>query len=552
MTKSSPKTSLKQKVGLIAFGFIVSCVALEIALRLTGAVFLHLQERRNQAMQGTDDVYTILCLGESTTALGDDDSYPSQLQEILNQSNAKRKYRVINKGVPSITSEYIYEHLEANLKKYQPDMVVTMMGINDHITNQTLDRGLVDQVADFIAQFRVVQFVTAAIPYFRGRVDEEREQGAIDADELMDRGIVTDQQDAPTQMLRQIGQMEQATRAMDELIEQSGHPSASPKALEALKQRKGVGAAQMKLLVYVGRWYTGRGDVNTALGYFRQAVEADPQSVVAYLELARALRRLKQFGPALTVLQQAAAIDQKVPMIYLEMARLYRDGGQAVRSRNMYQFIVDNRIGDHWMYLEAGDVLSKLKDYALAQKAYDLAIEKDPRSSNSYDHLGELFFQQGLLARAEQTYRDGFEYNGHRANMYQGLIRALKSQAKNDEVPELTKQAEYYQNEYVHPYTLHYYRRIAALLKDKGVRHVSMQYPMLDQQSIRHQLSDFDDLVFVENLANFEDELADLEYSELFSDHFAGDFGHCSVRCNRLIAEQLAAGIQHALPAGSE
>ena len=72
-----------------------------------------------------------MCLGESTTAVGGEDAYPYQLQEILNENNMGIRFSVINKGVPGAHTSAIIEQLESNLNKYKPDMVIAMMGIND-------------------------------------------------------------------------------------------------------------------------------------------------------------------------------------------------------------------------------------------------------------------------------------------------------------------------------------------------------------------------------------------------------------------------------------
>ncbi|MDO8602282.1 MAG: tetratricopeptide repeat protein, partial [Candidatus Omnitrophota bacterium] len=50
---------------------------------------------------------------------------------ILNQHDIGIKFSVLDKGIVSTNTAIILSQLEANLDKYQPDMVVTMMGVND-------------------------------------------------------------------------------------------------------------------------------------------------------------------------------------------------------------------------------------------------------------------------------------------------------------------------------------------------------------------------------------------------------------------------------------
>lgn len=125
------KTSLPQKAGLLILGVILAFVILELGLRLGGWVFLGLQEAANRGLVANQKEYRILCLGESTTALGGNDSYPRQLERILNSRQKKVQFKVINKGVPATTTDQILARVPQYLKDYQPQMVIAMIGVND-------------------------------------------------------------------------------------------------------------------------------------------------------------------------------------------------------------------------------------------------------------------------------------------------------------------------------------------------------------------------------------------------------------------------------------
>lgn len=124
-------TALRQKIFLITLGALLFLIFLETGLRLGGFVYLSLQEYRNRTCDRQKQAYRIMCLGESTTAMGGDNSYPSQLEKILNQRNIGIKFSVINRGVSAVTTSYILAHLEENIDKYNPRIVITMMGIGD-------------------------------------------------------------------------------------------------------------------------------------------------------------------------------------------------------------------------------------------------------------------------------------------------------------------------------------------------------------------------------------------------------------------------------------
>ena len=110
------------------FGLILSLVLLEVGLRIGGFLYLTLQEYRNIISVLKRGSFRIMCLGESTTAIGGKDSYPSQLEKILNQRSKKVQFSVFNKAIPGVTTNTLVAQLQKNLKQYNPDMVIVMMG----------------------------------------------------------------------------------------------------------------------------------------------------------------------------------------------------------------------------------------------------------------------------------------------------------------------------------------------------------------------------------------------------------------------------------------
>lgn len=117
--------SVKKKIIWLVAGLIL----LELLLRIGGFAYLTLKEHQNQPTE--KDTYTILCLGESTTADGGINSWPAQLEKILNEKSHGKRFEVINEGIQGADTAFIFSKLQNNLKKYNPHVVITMMGVND-------------------------------------------------------------------------------------------------------------------------------------------------------------------------------------------------------------------------------------------------------------------------------------------------------------------------------------------------------------------------------------------------------------------------------------
>ncbi len=164
------KITIKQKIGLIFLGVFIALVLLEFSLRVGGYVIISMQRAGNKIEDGE---YVILCLGESTTAelLNGQGSWPQELEKILDERSSK-KVKVINGGVIGISITEILMLLNENLEKYNPNIIITMIGINDdETTNPNNDFinfkiGLLLKKTGKMIGFLVGYFLFTTILYF--------------------------------------------------------------------------------------------------------------------------------------------------------------------------------------------------------------------------------------------------------------------------------------------------------------------------------------------------------------------------------------------------
>lgn len=126
-------TSFGQKVLLTAFGIILFLILAEIFFRI-GGWFAYTNQIKSYTHEKNS--IRVLCLGDSSTygiAASDQQkfSYPAQLEKILSAKTKGRRFTVINGGIPSINSSQVLYGLPYTIKRYQPDIIVTMVGMND-------------------------------------------------------------------------------------------------------------------------------------------------------------------------------------------------------------------------------------------------------------------------------------------------------------------------------------------------------------------------------------------------------------------------------------
>ena len=135
-TTGAKKLSLTKKIGLILFGIIMSILILELALQIT-SVALHKIQRISLPWEDAHpDAIRILTVGESTTAklYNGNVSWPIFLERYLN-NNSDKHFIVHNDAIVGTNTLLILSDIERDIQKYKPDVVVTMMGINDGFVN---------------------------------------------------------------------------------------------------------------------------------------------------------------------------------------------------------------------------------------------------------------------------------------------------------------------------------------------------------------------------------------------------------------------------------
>lgn len=129
------KVTLRQKIALIIFGFTFALVGVELFLRIIGAGYLSYRRGFDKdIVESKSSGYKILCLGDSFTfgvGAGRGRDYPSQLENMLNKSKLGKEFEVINRGIGGQNSSELLYYLDRNLEKYNPDLVIVMIGMND-------------------------------------------------------------------------------------------------------------------------------------------------------------------------------------------------------------------------------------------------------------------------------------------------------------------------------------------------------------------------------------------------------------------------------------
>ena len=94
--------------------------------------------------------------------------------------------------------------------------------------------------------------------------------------------------------------------------------------------------------------------------------------------------------------------------------------------------------------------------------------------------------------------------------------------------------------EYYNPITRHNHQRLKEIVTQRGIKLVCVQYPVRSIEPLKKMFKNKKGIIFVDNEMVFKKALKQASYDEYFVDIFAGDFGHCTRKGNRLLAENIA------------
>ena len=346
------KTTIKQKIGLIIFGIILALIILESGMRITGFTILSLQQSENKIIV-KGDVYSILALGESTTA--GRISWPKQLELILNNRSPDIKFKIFNEGIPGTNTAFILSRLEENLDKYNPDMVITMVGVNDYGLNLIYNDTLSTKITFLLEDLRVYKLGKWVLEVLKDKVKD------ID---FKATGFP-------------IGNDKQITKKNDDVYFE------------------------------LGSNYISQGMIEKAEEMHKKAIEINPNYFKAYFELGLIYYKQNKIEKAEEMHKKAIEINPDYDAPYIMLGNIYYKQNKIKKEEEMYKKAIEINPN----YVRAYSRLGRnYINQGMIEKAEDMikkSIEIDPNHDFSYKQLRRIYNRQDISYKEiEKLFRE--------------------------------------------------------------------------------------------------------------------------------------------------
>ena len=217
-----------KRIVLAVIRIILFLFFLEMILWGVGAISLRVQDFQNKSQIKNRSEYLIMCVGDSHTYAGGAESYPSQLQKILDESNLPRKYKVLNKGIPAADTTRILKDFDSWMNEYHPDMVIVMMGLNDGVDQVSFkQQSDIQKLDSFFGNIRIYRLWKGLQKQFtQNKAKDNVQEKSVDQEEI--------RKPVPSQFiklfeyalaLKQQGKLDEATKLFNYLISLDLDPS---------------------------------------------------------------------------------------------------------------------------------------------------------------------------------------------------------------------------------------------------------------------------------------------------------------------------------------
>ncbi len=272
--------------------------------------------------------------------------------------------------------------------------------------------------------------------------------------------------------------------------------------------------------------------------------------IQARAPLSARLRSWRVFKLARSARQALAAaffrprpLADKMPSHFAELGARYLGRGMKEEARIMYE----RALAEDPSAIEWASDLAYLYRLEGRWAQAEAVLLKATQLGNTalYAKLAELYETQGRFDAAEAAYRRAIRLHPENENFRHGLeaLAASRSRAAHGK-PVVEKRSLL--DIAGGPTTVNY-RKIVRMAQAGGALFFAMQYPLRDAAELRRMLEGLPDVIFIDNKDSFRKALNGGSYDDYFIDRFGGNWGHCTERGNRLIAQNAAKAVLEAL-----
>ena len=260
----------------------------------------------------------------------------------------------------------------------------------------------------------------------------------------------------------------------------------------------------------------------------------------ARIDLARKLTAQRRYQKAIDILQEIIESDHNNDHAYLELGITYESGDMDKEAVNMYRKAVAINGRNSFAQYKLGRLLAEMEEFGEAEQRIRIAIEITPSFSEAYPELGYVYLARKEYKKAHDIVSKGLAIDPSNDRALGIVERINNARGGGQDPTEYREKAKVRRGRFYNEMTYNNYQKLTRILAEKEIQLISVQYPVRDVDSLKMILESAKGIIFVDNEKVFKDALKNSSYDEYFTDLFAGDFGHCTEKGNKLLASNVA------------
>jgi tetratricopeptide (TPR) repeat protein len=255
-----------------------------------------------------------------------------------------------------------------------------------------------------------------------------------------------------------------------------------------------------------------------------------------------------EFSLAIESYRRAIQINPNNDTAYTGLGWCYMDqpGGEVVQ---FFKKAIEINPKNIWALDGLGTAYLEKEEFSEAETVFKKAIEVDPKNERAYIGLTDSFHKQRMTLQTEELFRvvelfkQAIELSPDKDVFYRALARLCDDAGEKNLAKEYYGKANVLSIDYYPPLSANNYRMVKDILDKRGIQLVCVQYPIRNIELLKRMFNEQGSIIFIDNEMIFGKAVRKGGYNKYFLDMFGGDFGHCTVEGNMLLAENIANGI---------
>ncbi|MFC1514804.1 tetratricopeptide repeat protein, partial [Candidatus Omnitrophota bacterium] len=174
-------------------------------------------------------------------------------------------------------------------------------------------------------------------------------------------------------------------------------------------------------IISLGKRYAAQGQFDQARKIFERSIEVAPDYHQGYFWLGRMhmLGGMSEYSEAVEMFQKAISLDPGNEQIYVELGWCYRDQGEEDKAEKVFADLIENIAEDNWVYF-AYQLDKEEEENQKIEEHIKRYISEHPPNERVYGALGSLYREWKKNTLAEEYFKKAYAL---RLECYNPVVR---------------------------------------------------------------------------------------------------------------------------------